>query len=70
MFKYRIKFESASILRNRPLETEDGNFINLDKVIADLDNTYSYFVNIFNNKGVDLGVLRLRKRQIPNFPMQ
>jgi mannose-6-phosphate isomerase-like protein (cupin superfamily) len=43
------------------LETEDGNFINLDEVIADLDGTDSYFLNIFNNKGVDLGVLRLRK---------
>jgi mannose-6-phosphate isomerase-like protein (cupin superfamily) len=43
------------------LETDDSNFINLDKVIADLDGTDSYFLNIFNNKGVDLGVLRLRK---------
>jgi mannose-6-phosphate isomerase-like protein (cupin superfamily) len=46
------------------LETEDGNFINLDKVIADLDGTDSYFLNIFNNKGVDLGVLRLRKGEV------
>jgi mannose-6-phosphate isomerase-like protein (cupin superfamily) len=29
--------------------------------MADLDGTDSYFLNIFNNKGVDLGVLRLRK---------
>ena len=43
------------------METEEGNFINLDKVIADLDSTDSYFLNVFNNKGVDLGVLRLRK---------
>ena len=43
------------------METGDGNFINLDEVIADLDGTDSYFLNIFNNKGVDLGVLRLRK---------
>ena len=46
------------------MKTEEGNFTNLDKVIADLDNTESYFVNIFNNKGVDLGVLRLRKGEI------
>lgn len=43
------------------METDDSNFINLDKVIAYLDGTDSYFLNIFNNKGVDLGVLRLRK---------
>jgi mannose-6-phosphate isomerase-like protein (cupin superfamily) len=43
------------------LKTDEGNFTNLDKVIADLDSTESYFLNIFNNKGVDLGVLRLRK---------
>lgn len=43
------------------MKTDGGNFTNLDKVIADLDSTDSYFLNIFNNKGVDLGVLRLRK---------
>ena len=43
------------------MKTEEGNFTNLDKVMADLDGTDSYFLNIFNNKGVDLGVLRLRK---------
>ncbi len=43
------------------METEEVNFINLDKVIADLDGTDSYFLNVFNNKGVDLGILRLRK---------
>ena len=43
------------------METEEGNFINLDKVIADLDSADSYSLNVFNNKGVDLGVLRLRK---------
>ncbi|MGH9976439.1 MAG: cupin domain-containing protein [Nitrososphaeraceae archaeon] len=52
------------------METEEGNHINLDKVIADLDSTDSYFLNVFNNKGVDLGVLRLRKgatdTQIPH----
>ena len=43
------------------MEKEVGNFISLDKVIVDLDNTGSYFLNIFNDKDVDLGVLRLRK---------
>ena len=43
------------------MEKEVGNFISLDKVIADLDNTGAYFLNIFNDKDVDLGVLRLRK---------
>jgi len=43
------------------LEEEDDNFISLDKVIADLNGTDSYFLNVFNNKGVDLGILRLRK---------
>ena len=40
---------------------EEDNFIGLDKVIADLDGTGSYFLNVFDNKGVDLGILRLRK---------
>ena len=39
----------------------EDNFIGLDKVIADLDATDSYFLNVFDNKGVDLGILRLRK---------
>jgi mannose-6-phosphate isomerase-like protein (cupin superfamily) len=43
------------------LEKEVDNFISLDKAIADLDDTGSYFINIFNDKDVDLGVLRLRK---------
>ncbi|MGA7370815.1 MAG: hypothetical protein WBX01_16965 [Nitrososphaeraceae archaeon] len=41
------------------MEKEEGNFISLDKVIADLDGTGSYFLNVF--KGVVLGILRLRK---------
>jgi hypothetical protein len=43
----------------KSLEKEEGNFISLDKVIADLDGTGSYFLNVF--KGVVLGILRLRK---------
>ena len=43
------------------LEEKEDNFISLDNVIADLNGTGSYFLNVFNNKGVDLGILRLRK---------
>lgn len=43
------------------MEEEDDNFISLDKVIANLNGTDSYFLNVFNNKGVDLGIFRLRK---------
>lgn len=43
------------------MEEEEDNFISLDKVIADLNGTGSYFLNVFNKKGVDLGILRLRK---------
>ena len=40
---------------------KEDNFISLDKVIADLDRSESYFLNIFSNRGVELGILRLRK---------
>lgn len=43
------------------LKKKEDNFVGLDKVIADLDNTGNYFLDVFNNKGVDLGILRLRK---------
>jgi mannose-6-phosphate isomerase-like protein (cupin superfamily) len=46
---------------NRIIEKKEDNFVGLDKVIADLDNTGNYFLDVFNNKGVDLGILRLRK---------
>jgi mannose-6-phosphate isomerase-like protein (cupin superfamily) len=45
------------------VERED-NLINLDKVIEDLDGSGNYFLNVFNNKGVDLGILRLRKGEL------
>ena len=45
------------------VERED-NLINLDKVIEDLDGSGNYFLNLFNNKGVDLGILRLRKGEL------
>lgn len=47
-----------------PLEKEEVNLISLDKVISDLDDTSNYFLNLFNNKGVDLGILRLRKGEL------
>ena len=43
------------------LKKKEDNFVGLDKVIAALDNTGNYFLDVFNNKGVDLGILRLRK---------
>jgi mannose-6-phosphate isomerase-like protein (cupin superfamily) len=43
------------------LEKNEDNFVGLDELIADLDNTDNYFLNVFSNKGVDLGILRLRK---------
>jgi mannose-6-phosphate isomerase-like protein (cupin superfamily) len=43
------------------LKKKEDNFVGLDEVIADLDNTGNYFLDVFNNKGVDLGILRLRK---------
>ena len=43
------------------MEEEEDNFISLDKVVADLNGTGSYFLNVFNDKRVDLGILRLRK---------
>jgi mannose-6-phosphate isomerase-like protein (cupin superfamily) len=40
---------------------EDSSFISLEKVIADLDTTNEYFVNVFKSKAFDVGILRLRK---------
>jgi mannose-6-phosphate isomerase-like protein (cupin superfamily) len=41
---------------------EDGSIISLEKVIADLDaTTNEYFLNIFKSKGLEVGILRLRK---------
>jgi mannose-6-phosphate isomerase-like protein (cupin superfamily) len=47
-----------------PLEKEEVDFISLDKVISDLDCTSNYFLNLFNNKGFDMGILRLRKGEV------
>lgn len=43
------------------MKKKEDNFVGLDKVIAALDNTGNYFLDVFNNKSVDLGILRLRK---------
>lgn len=56
-----------SVLTKRliePLEKEEVDFISLDKVISDLDGTNNYFLDLFNNKGFDLGILRLRKGEL------
>ena len=42
---------------------EDISIISLEKVIADLDatTTNEYFLNIFKSKGLEVGILRVRK---------
>ncbi len=43
------------------MEKEEGdNIISLDHMIADLDSTGSNFSNVFNNKGLDMGILRIK----------
>lgn len=39
---------------------EDASLVNLDDVIAELNNTGNYFLNVFRNKGLDIGILRVR----------
>jgi mannose-6-phosphate isomerase-like protein (cupin superfamily) len=43
------------------LESEEDNIIGLDNLIANLKGNGNYFLNVFNDKGIDLGILRLRK---------
>jgi mannose-6-phosphate isomerase-like protein (cupin superfamily) len=44
---------------------EDSSIISLEKVIADLDaTTNEYFLNIFKSKGLEVGILRIRKGEI------
>ena len=45
-------------------EKEDIFFISLENVIAELDATNEYFLNIFKSKELDMGILRLRKGEI------
>jgi mannose-6-phosphate isomerase-like protein (cupin superfamily) len=41
---------------------EDSSIISFEKVIADLDATNKeYFLNVFKSKGLEVGILRLRK---------
>ena len=43
------------------MEKEEGdNFVNLDDIIADLDITNSHLLNAFSNKGLDMGILRIK----------
>ena len=39
---------------------EGNNLVSLDYMISDLDNTDSSFLNVFSNKGLDLGILRIK----------
>jgi mannose-6-phosphate isomerase-like protein (cupin superfamily) len=39
---------------------EGDNHVSLDHIIVGLDNTNSNFVNVFSNKGLDVGILRIR----------
>jgi mannose-6-phosphate isomerase-like protein (cupin superfamily) len=39
---------------------EDANLVSLDVVITELNNTGSYFLNIFRDKGLDIGILRVK----------
>jgi mannose-6-phosphate isomerase-like protein (cupin superfamily) len=40
---------------------KDGSIIRLEKVIADLNANNEYFLNVSKSKGLDLGILTLRK---------
>jgi mannose-6-phosphate isomerase-like protein (cupin superfamily) len=39
---------------------EGDNFVSLDHMIADLNNTGSNFLNVFSNQGLDIGILRIK----------
>ena len=42
----------------KSMEKEEGdNLVNLGDLIVELDNTGSYFLNVFSNKGLDIGIL-------------
>jgi mannose-6-phosphate isomerase-like protein (cupin superfamily) len=45
-------------------EKEDISFISLENVIAELNATNEYFLNVFKSKELDMGILRLRKGEI------
>jgi hypothetical protein len=46
---------------------DDSSIISLEKVIADLDTTNEYFLNIFKSKGLEVATLRLRKGEPRGF---
>ena len=47
------------------MRREDRHIINFEKVIEDLDAaTNEYFLNIFKSKGLEVGILRLRKGEM------
>ena len=43
------------------MEREEENIISLGNLIAILNRTGNYFLNVFGEKGIDIGILRLRK---------
>ena len=45
---------------------EDSSFISLEKIMANLDTTNEYFLNVFKNKALEVGILRLRKGEADN----
>jgi mannose-6-phosphate isomerase-like protein (cupin superfamily) len=40
---------------------EEDNVISLDTVIGNLDNSKSYFLDVFNTRQLEAGILRLRQ---------
>jgi len=49
----------SSILES--MGEEDRSIISLEKVIARLDATNEYFLNVFKSKALEVGILRLRR---------
>jgi mannose-6-phosphate isomerase-like protein (cupin superfamily) len=46
------------------METRDENIINLEKAITNLDQSANYFIDLFGDKGIGTGILRLKKGEI------
>src|SRR5215218_2890200 len=59
--QYRDIFLTHRIFQIESMGEGDSSFISLEKVIAELDATNGYFLNVFKSKGLDVGILRLRK---------
>lgn len=46
------------------METSDENIISLKKAINNLDQSENYFIDLFGDKGIGTGILRLKKGEI------